>query len=60
MVQTLHGIRLAGVDIAVTDRGPVALEINTPGDFDLLQIASRRGVLADPDIAALVATLRAR
>ena len=53
-VEMLPGIRLTGVDIALTDRGPVLLEINLPGDFDLLQLASRRGVLADPDIKALV------
>lgn len=35
------------MDIAVTVNGPVLIEINTGGGFDLLQLASGRGFLTD-------------
>ncbi len=46
----IPGMRMAGLDIAVTPTGPVVLEINNVGDFDLLQIASGRGVLEDSNV----------
>ena len=56
-VEALPGLNLVGVDVAITDRGPVVLEVNAPGDFDLLQIASRKGVLSDPDVRAVIEKL---
>ena len=53
MIDTLAEVGLAGVDVAITENGPVVLEVNLPGDFDLLQISSRRGVLSNPDILRL-------
>jgi hypothetical protein len=50
-------LRLVGVDVALTAGGPTVLEINTPGDFDLLQIASRRGVLDNPEFFRQVQSL---
>lgn len=38
------GARLQGWDVALTDRGPVLLEINTPMDADLVQLASGTGL----------------
>lgn len=38
------GSRLQGWDVALTDRGPVLLEINTPMDADLVQLASGTGL----------------
>jgi hypothetical protein len=46
-------MRLLGVDVAVTDPGPVVLEVNYPGDFDLLQIAAQRGVMAEDSVRRL-------
>ncbi|MCL4743912.1 MAG: hypothetical protein KJZ83_00705 [Burkholderiaceae bacterium] len=45
------GARLQGWDVALTDRGPVLLEINTPMDADLVQLASGQG-LWDADFDA--------
>ena len=33
------------MDVAITPRGPVLIEINTGGGFDLPQLASGRGFL---------------
>ena len=38
------GIRLQSWDIAMTDKGPVILELNGAGDFNLLQLGQRVGV----------------
>lgn len=47
------GIRLQHWDMAVTDRGPVILELNTFGDFDLPQLAAGRGILTPQFVAQL-------
>ena len=39
------GIRTQSWDIAMTDRGPVLLEVNYGGDLNLAQLAEGRGVL---------------
>jgi hypothetical protein len=41
------GIRTQSWDIAVTDQGPVFLEVNFGGDLNLAQLAVGRGVLDD-------------
>ncbi len=41
------------MDIAVTERGPVIIEVNTGGGFDLPQLASGRGFLTDEVLAFL-------
>ena len=41
------GIRTQSWDIAVTDQGPVLLEVNFGGDLTLAQLAEGRGVLDD-------------
>lgn len=48
---TLPGVRTQAWDIAVTDRGPVLLEVNFGGDLNLAQLAWGRGVL-DPEFRA--------
>lgn len=40
-------VRYQSMDIAVTGDGPVLIEINTGGGFDLPQLASGRGFLTD-------------
>lgn len=40
-------IRYQSLDICVTDAGPVVVEINSGGDFNLPQIASGKGMLTD-------------
>jgi hypothetical protein len=40
-------VRYQSMDIAVTPEGPVLIEINTGGGFDLPQLASGRGFLTD-------------
>lgn len=42
------GVRLQSWDIAFTDDGPQVIELNCAGDFDVLQLAERRGI-ADED-----------
>ena len=49
----LGGIRLIGWDIAVTDAGAVIVEPNYTPDFDMLQMADRRGMLDQPFLAFL-------
>jgi hypothetical protein len=41
------GIRTQSWDIALTDKGPIALEVNFGGDLNLTQLASGKGVLDD-------------
>ncbi len=53
------GARLQGWDVALTDRGPVLLEINTPMDADLVQIASGTG-LWDEDFDAFYREITGR
>lgn len=43
--RTLPGVRTQAWDIAVTDRGPVLLEVNFGGDLNLAQLAWGQGVL---------------
>jgi len=57
VVEVFPGIRLAGVDIGITPAGPVVFEINTPGDFDLLQLAARKGVLSIEEVRELCKSL---
>jgi hypothetical protein len=40
-------IRYNSLDIALTDRGPVIVEMNTGGSFELPQLASGQGLLTD-------------
>jgi len=40
-------VRYQSMDIAVTQQGPVLVEINTGGGFDLPQLASGKGFLTD-------------
>lgn len=41
------GIRTQSWDIALTDQGPILLEVNFGGDLNLAQLAEGRGVLDD-------------
>ena len=50
------GIRLQHWDIAITDRGPVILELNTFGGFDIPQLAAGRGMLT-PEFMRQLETL---
>jgi Sugar-transfer associated ATP-grasp len=40
-------IKYSSLDIAITDTGPVIVEVNTGGSFQLPQMASGRGMLTD-------------
>lgn len=40
-------VRYQSMDVAITDGGPVLIEINTGGGFDLPQLASGEGFLTD-------------
>jgi hypothetical protein len=42
---TLPAIRTQSWDIALTDRGPVLLEVNYGGDLNLVQLAWGKGML---------------
>ena len=41
----LPGLRIQAWDVAPTPDGPTFVEVNTHGDFDLLQIAHRTGII---------------
>jgi hypothetical protein len=41
------GLRMQAWDIAPTDRGPVLVEVNIGGDFNLPQLAHRTGLMDD-------------
>ena len=41
------GLRMQAWDIAPTDRGPVLVEVNIGGDFNLPQLAHRKGLMDD-------------
>jgi hypothetical protein len=43
----MSGMRIQGWDIALSERGPLLLEVNFLGDFDLYQIADGRGLADD-------------
>ena len=43
----LPGLRMQAWDIAPTDRGPVLVEVNIGGDFNLPQLAHRTGLMDD-------------
>jgi len=45
--QVLPGIRTQSWDVALTDKGPVLLEVNFGGDLNLAQLAHGIGVLDD-------------
>lgn len=49
----LGGIRLVGWDMAVTDSGVTIVEPNYTPDFDMVQMADRRGILDAPFLAFL-------
>jgi hypothetical protein len=49
------GLRMQAWDIAPTDRGPVLVEVNIGGDFNLPQLAHRRGLMDDRFRAFLAA-----
>jgi len=40
----MNGIRIQGWDLALSDRGPLLMEVNFRGNLDLCQIADCRGV----------------
>jgi hypothetical protein len=42
---TLPGLRMQAWDIALTDRGPVLVEVNIGGDFNMPQLAPGRGLM---------------
>lgn len=48
---TFAPIRYQSTDIAITDAGPVVVELNYGGGFDLPQYASGRGLLT-PEVRA--------
>jgi hypothetical protein len=50
-VSFFPGIRYNSLDIALTDDGPVVVEINTGGSFELPQLASGKGLLTDENEA---------
>jgi hypothetical protein len=43
--RVLPGLRMQAWDIALTERGPVLVEVNIGGDFNLPQLAHGRGLL---------------
>jgi len=43
----MSGMGIQGWDIALSDRGPLLMEVNFLGDLDLLQLAEARGVADD-------------
>ena len=45
--QIFAPVRYQSMDIAVTPNGPVVIEVNTGGGFDLPQLASGKGFLTD-------------
>lgn len=47
----LHGMHLLHMDIGLSDRGPLLIEVNKGGDMDLHQVASGKGFLS-PDMRA--------
>ena len=49
----LPGLRTQSWDIALTNRGPVAIEVNWGGDLNLHQLAHGRGILSPTMIAHL-------
>lgn len=49
------GLRMQAWDIAPTDRGPVLVEVNIGGDFNLPQLAHRQGLMDDRFRAFLAA-----
>lgn len=50
---TLPGLKTQSWDIAFTNRGPVAMEVNWGGDLNLHQLAHGRGILSPTYIAHL-------
>lgn len=42
-----HPVRYQSMDVAITENGPVLIEINSGGGFDLPQLASGKGFLTD-------------
>ncbi len=53
----LGGLRLIGWDMAATDAGPVIVEPNYTPDFDMVQMADRRGIL-EPQFEAFLEECR--
>jgi hypothetical protein len=47
VVSYFPSVRYNSLDIAITDDGPVVVEINTGGSFELPQLASGKGLLTD-------------
>jgi hypothetical protein len=55
----LPGLGLQAWDVALTDRGPVLVEVNIGGDFNLPQLATGKGLM-DERLKAFVASGGAR
>ncbi len=51
------GLRLQAWDVALTNRGPVLLEVNIGGDFNLPQLALAEGILSNKMVSLLAQSL---
>lgn len=49
----LPAVRVQSWDVAITDKGPVLLEVNFGGDLNLYQLSSGKGVMS-PDFCAIL------
>lgn len=56
----IPGIDMQAWDVAVTDQGPVLMEVNIGGDYNLPQLALRQGMLDDELIEFLARCARRR
>jgi hypothetical protein len=45
--RTFSGVRFQSLDVAITNTGPVIVEVNSGSSFDLPQVATGRGFLTD-------------
>lgn len=47
----MPGLRVLSWDVAFSDRGPLLIEVNPRGDFDLIQHAHRSGLAQEPFVS---------